>query len=47
MRVLSEGGEQGLLTKALSTQGHLLAKLGNFVESLNTLGRSTGLAEEA
>jgi CheY-like chemotaxis protein len=47
VRVLSEGGEQGLLTEALTTQGHVLAKLGNFIESLNTLRRAANLADQA
>jgi CheY-like chemotaxis protein len=47
VRVLSKGGEQGLLAEALTTQGHVLSKLGNFVESLNTLRRAADLAEQA
>jgi CheY-like chemotaxis protein len=47
VRVLSTGGEQGLLAEALTTQGCVLSKLGNFVESLNTLRRAADLAEEA
>jgi CheY-like chemotaxis protein/lipopolysaccharide biosynthesis regulator YciM len=47
VRVLSKGGEQGLLAEALTTQGRVLSKLGNFVESLNTLRRAADLAEEA
>lgn len=47
VRVVSKGGEQGLLAEALTTQGCVLAKLGNFVESLNTLRRAADLAEEA
>ena len=47
VRVLSEGGEQGLLTEALTTQARVLVKLGNFIESLNTLRRAADLAEQA
>lgn len=47
MRVLSKGGEQGVLAEALTTQGRILSRLGNFIESLNTLRRAAGLAEEA
>jgi CheY-like chemotaxis protein len=47
VRVLSKGGEQGLLAEALTTQGHILSKRGNFIESVNTLRRAAGLAEEA
>jgi CheY-like chemotaxis protein/tetratricopeptide (TPR) repeat protein len=47
VRVLSKGGEQGLLAEALITQGHILSKLGNFIESLNTLRHAADLAEEA
>jgi CheY-like chemotaxis protein len=47
VRVLSTGGEQGLLAEALITQGRVLSKLGNFIESVNTLRRAADLAEEA
>lgn len=47
VRVLSKGGEQGLLAEALTTQGRVLSRLGNFVESLNTLKRAADLAEQA
>lgn len=47
VRVLSKGGEQGLLAEALTTQGRVLSKLGNYVESVNTLRRAADLAEEA
>lgn len=47
VRVLSKGGEQGLLAEALTTQGCILSRLGNFVESVNTLRRAADLAEEA
>ena len=47
VRVLSKGGEQGALAEALTTQGRVLSKLGNFVESANTLRRAADLAEEA
>jgi two-component system chemotaxis response regulator CheY len=46
VRVLSKGGEQDLLAEALTTQGRVLSKLGNFIESLNTLRRAADLAEE-
>ncbi|MCA1566624.1 MAG: response regulator [Acidobacteria bacterium] len=47
VRVLSKGGEQGLFAEALTTQGRVLSRLGNFVESLNTLRRAADLAEQA
>jgi CheY-like chemotaxis protein len=47
VRVLSKGGEQGLLAEALTTQGRILSKRGNFIESANTLRRAADLAEEA
>ncbi|HZH29485.1 MAG TPA: response regulator [Pyrinomonadaceae bacterium] len=47
VRVLSKGGEQGALAEALTTQGRVLSKLGNFVESLDTLRRAADLAEQA
>ncbi|MCA1566629.1 MAG: tetratricopeptide repeat protein [Acidobacteria bacterium] len=47
VRVLSTGGEQGLLAEALTTQGRILSKLGNFIESVNTLRRAADLAEQA
>ncbi len=47
VRVLSKGGEQGLLAEALTTQGRILSKRGNFIESLNTLRRAADLAESA
>ena len=47
VRVLSKGGEQGLLAEALITQGRVLSRLGNFVESGDTLRRAADLAEEA
>jgi CheY-like chemotaxis protein len=47
VRVLSKGGEQGALAEALTTQGRVLSKLGNYVESLNTLRRAADIAEEA
>jgi CheY-like chemotaxis protein len=46
VRVLSKGGEQGLLAEALTTQGRILSKRGNFIESLNTLRRAADLGEE-
>ena len=46
VRVLSKGGEQGLLAEALTTQSRILSRLGNFVESLNTLRRAADFAEE-
>jgi CheY-like chemotaxis protein/predicted negative regulator of RcsB-dependent stress response len=45
--VLSKGGEQGLLAEALTTQGYILSKRGNFIESLNTLRRAADLGEQA
>jgi CheY-like chemotaxis protein len=47
VRVLSKGGEQGLLAEALTTQGRILSKRGNFIESVNTLRRAADLAEQA
>ena len=47
VRVLSKGGEQGALAEALVTQGRVLSKLGNFIESLETLRRAADLAEQA
>jgi CheY-like chemotaxis protein len=47
VRVLSKGGEQGLLAEALTTQGCVLSRLGNFCESLDTLRRAADLAEQA
>jgi tetratricopeptide (TPR) repeat protein len=47
VRVLSKGGEQGLLAEALTTQGRVLSKLSNFIESVNTLRRAADLAETA
>jgi CheY-like chemotaxis protein len=47
VRVLSKGGEQGLFAEALTTQGRVLSKLGNFIESVNTLRRAADLAETA
>jgi tetratricopeptide (TPR) repeat protein len=47
VRVLSTGGEQGLLAEALMTYGRVLSRLGNFVESVSTLRRAADLAEEA
>ncbi|HYP00398.1 MAG TPA: tetratricopeptide repeat protein [Pyrinomonadaceae bacterium] len=47
VRVLSTGGEQGLLAEALTTQGRILSKIGNFVESLDTLRSAADLGEQA
>lgn len=47
VRTLEKGGEQALLAEALTTQGQVLSKLGNFTESLNTLRRAADLAEQA
>ena len=47
IRVLAKGGEQSILAEALTTQGRILAKLGNFAESRNTLRRAADLAEQA
>lgn len=45
VRVLAKGGEQGLYAEALTTQGLVLAKLGNFPESRNTLRNAANVAE--
>jgi two-component system chemotaxis response regulator CheY len=47
VRTLEKGGEQALLAEALTTQGRVLAKIGNFAESLSTLRRAAELAEMA
>jgi CheY-like chemotaxis protein len=47
VRVLSKGDEHGLLAEARTTQGRVLSRLGNFVESLNTLRRAADLAEQS
>jgi len=47
VRVLAKGGEQSLYAEALTTQGRVLAKLGNFPESRNTLRKAAGIAEAA
>jgi CheY-like chemotaxis protein len=47
VRTLSKGGEQGLLAEALTTQGRVLARLGNFPASENALRRAADLAEAA
>jgi tetratricopeptide (TPR) repeat protein len=47
VRVLAKGGEQGLYADALTTQGRVLAKLGNFPESRNTLRKAANVAEAA
>lgn len=47
VRVLAKGGEQGLYAEALTTQGLVLARLGNFPESRNTLRKAAGVAEAA
>lgn len=47
VRVLAEGGESGLYAEALTTQGRVLAKLGNFPESRNTLRQAAKVAEVA
>ncbi len=47
VRVLSTGGEQGLLAEALTTQGCILSRLGHLNESLNTLRHAADLAEGA
>jgi CheY-like chemotaxis protein/Flp pilus assembly protein TadD len=47
VRVLAKGGEQGLYAEALTTQGRVLAKLGNFPESRNTLRKAANIAEAA
>ena len=45
VRVLARGGEQGLYAEALTTQGRVLTKLGNFPESRNTLRKAANVAE--
>lgn len=45
VRTLEKGGEQALLVEALTTQGRVLSKLGNFTDSLSTLRRAADLAE--
>jgi CheY-like chemotaxis protein len=45
VQVLTKGGEQGLYAEALTTQGRVLAKLGNFPESRNTLRKAANVAE--
>jgi CheY-like chemotaxis protein len=47
VRVFSTGGEQGMLAEALTTQGRILSKIGNYIESVNTLRRAANLAEQA
>jgi CheY-like chemotaxis protein len=47
VRVLSRGGEQGLYAEALTTQGRVLAQLGSFPESRNTLRKAANIAEAA
>jgi CheY-like chemotaxis protein len=47
VRVLAKGGESGLYAEALTTQGRVLAKLGNFPESRNTLRKAANVAEVA
>lgn len=47
VRVLAKGGEQGLYAEALTTQGLVLARLGNFPESRNTLRKAANVAEAA
>lgn len=47
VRTLERGGEQAFLAEALTTQGLVLARLGEFVESLDVLKRAADLAEQA
>jgi CheY-like chemotaxis protein/tetratricopeptide (TPR) repeat protein len=47
VRVFSKGGEHGMLAEALTTQGRILSKIGNYIESVNTLRRAADLAEQA
>jgi CheY-like chemotaxis protein len=47
VRVLAGGGEQGLYAEALTTQGRVLAKLGSFPESRDTLRKAADIAEAA
>jgi CheY-like chemotaxis protein len=46
VRTLEKGGEQALLAEALTTQGRVLARLGNFVGAQTTLRRAADLAEQ-
>lgn len=45
VRVLARGGEHGLYAEALTTQGLILARLGNFPESRNILRKAANVAE--
>ncbi|PYS94369.1 MAG: hypothetical protein DMF64_01005, partial [Acidobacteria bacterium] len=47
VRTLEKGDEQAILAGALTTQGLILAKLGQFHESRNALKRAANLAEIA
>lgn len=47
VRTLERGGEQALLAEALTTQGSILARLGESGESQNTLRRAADIAEQA
>ena len=47
VRVLNEGGEQGVLTEALTTQGLVLARLGAYEQSLDILQRAISMGEQA
>jgi CheY-like chemotaxis protein len=47
VRVFSTGGEQGMLAEALTTQGRILSKIGNYIESVNTLRHAADVAEQA
>ncbi|MBA3441337.1 MAG: response regulator [Pyrinomonadaceae bacterium] len=47
VQTLSRGGEQGLLAEALTTQGRVLARLGDVSESQNKLRSAADLAQQA
>ncbi|PYS89294.1 MAG: hypothetical protein DMF64_18155 [Acidobacteria bacterium] len=47
VRTLSKGGEQGLLAEALTTQGHVLARLKEPVASQKKFRQAADLAEQA
>ena len=47
VRTLEKGGEQAMLAEALTTQGRVLAELGNPAGSQNVLSRAADLAEQA
>ncbi|HEY9285710.1 MAG TPA: tetratricopeptide repeat protein [Pyrinomonadaceae bacterium] len=47
VRTLERGGEQALLAEALTTQGRVLARIGDFVASQNVLTRAADMAEQS